>query len=405
MTDARAPGSAAAPDLVVIGAGTMGAWTAFWANRAGLRTTLVDAWGAGHPRATSGDETRIIRSSYGGDALYARWSRAALGYWRRFGQEWGEPLVRPVGTLWFGHRPDGFEAASLRTLEAEGIPVEQVTVDEARRRWPQIAFEDDAFVVHEPEAGALMARQGTAAVARAFEREGGGFERSAAQPGRIADGRLVDVVLGDGRRLSAGTFVFAAGPWLPRIFPGLLGDLIRVTKQDVFFFGPAGGDRRFDGEALPTWVDYDAAFYGVPAIDGRGAKLAPDRYGPVFDPSNGERIVDPDSTRLAREYAGRRFPGLAGQPIVETRVCQYEMTPDAHFILDRHPALSNAWIAGGGSGHAFKHGPRIGEYLVERIQGTASGPGEERFRLGTQRVEDATLRTGADAMVSGWQGY
>ncbi|MGH2465438.1 MAG: NAD(P)/FAD-dependent oxidoreductase, partial [Candidatus Limnocylindrales bacterium] len=171
-------------DLVVVGAGTMGAWTAFWANRAGLRTTLVDAWRAGHPRATSGDETRIIRSSYGDDVLYARWSRAALTHWRRFGDEWGDPLFRPVGTLWLGHRSDGFEAASLATLRAEGIPVEQVPVDEARTRWPQVAFDDAAFVIFEPEAGALMARQGTAAVARAFEREGGTFELSPARPGR-----------------------------------------------------------------------------------------------------------------------------------------------------------------------------------------------------------------------------
>ncbi len=290
MSGAR-PGS---PDVVVVGAGTMGAWTALWANRAGLRTTLVDAWGAGHPRATSGDETRIIRSSYGSDPFYARWSRAALVHWRRFGEEWGEDLFRPVGTLWLGHRPDGFEADSLRVLRAEGIPVEQVAVDEARRRWPQIAFADDAFLVFEPEAGALMARQGTAAAARAFERGGGTFERSAARPGRSEGGRLLDVVLGDGRRLAAGSFVFAAGPWLPRVFPDVLGELIRVTKQDVFFFGPAGGDISFDAGRLPAWVDYDNAFYGLPAIDGRGTKLAPDRYGPVFDPSGGERIVDPE---------------------------------------------------------------------------------------------------------------
>jgi sarcosine oxidase len=278
-------------------------------------------------------------------------------------------------------------------------------VDEARTRWPQIAFEDDAYVVFEPEAGALMARQGTAAVARAFEREGGAFELSPARPGQAKDGRLLDVVLGDGRRLSAGTFVFAAGPWLPRLFPGILGDLIRVTKQDVFFFGPAGGDASFGSDRLPTWVDYDAAFYGVPGIDGRGPKLAPDRYGPVFDPSLGERIVDPDSTRLARAYAARRFPALANQPIVETRVCQYETTPDSHFIIDRHPDLDNVWIVGGGSGHAFKHGPRIGEYVVERLGGAPVGPGEDRFSLTGARRPDSTLRTGGDEMVAGWQGY
>ena len=162
MTARGAGDSGGLPDLIVVGAGTMGAWTAFWANRAGLRTTLVDAWEAGHSRATSGDETRIIRSSYGDDVLYARWSRAALAHWRRFGEEWGEPLFRPAGTLWLGQRSDGFEAASLATLRSEGIPVERLAVDEARARWPQVAFEDDAYLVFEPEAGALMARQGTA---------------------------------------------------------------------------------------------------------------------------------------------------------------------------------------------------------------------------------------------------
>jgi sarcosine oxidase len=216
---------------------------------------------------------------------------------------------------------------------------------------------------------------------------------------------MVDIILGDERRLAAGAFVFAAGPWLPRLFPELLGPLIRVTKQDVFFFGPAGGDDRYSGGPLPTWVDYDAAFYGVPGLDGRGPKLAPDRYGPVFDPSLGERIVDPDSTRLAREYAARRFPGLAGQPIVETRVCQYETTPDSHFIIDRHPDYDNVWIAGGGSGHAFKHGPRIGEYLAARIGGAPLGPDEGRFSLTEPRRVDSTLRTGGDEMVAAWQGY
>ncbi len=308
----------------------------------------------------------------------------ALAHWRRFGEEWGEPLFQPVGTLWFGHRPDGFEAASLAVL-----PARASRSSSSRGRGPPALAADR---VRGRRLPGLRAGGRGAHGPPGHDRRGPGLRtgRRPVRAGRRAAGpdegrRLVDVVLGDGRRLAAGTFVFAAGPWLPRLFPGLLGNLIRVTKQDVFFFGPAGGDGRFTSAELPTWVDYDAAFYGVPGIDGRGPKLAPDRYGPVFDPSPGERIVDPDSTRLARAYAARRFPALAGQPIVETRVCQYETTPDSHFIIDRHPDLENAWIAGGGSGHAFKHGPRIGEYLVERLQGAPVGPGEERFSLTVAR--------------------
>ena len=174
-------------------------------------------------------------------------------------------------------------------------------------------------------------------------------------------------------RHAAGTFVFAAGPWLPRLFPELLGPLIAVTKQDVVFLGPRPGDGRFAAEWLPCWVDYDGGFYGIPAVDGRGVKIAPDRDGPPFDPTDGERIIDPDTVRQVRAYARTRFPSLAAAPVVETRVCQYETSPDTEFILDRHPDLGNVWIAGGGSGHAFKHGPVIGSYLVSRLAGRAGG--------------------------------
>jgi glycine/D-amino acid oxidase-like deaminating enzyme len=133
-------------------------------------------------------------------------------------------------------------------------------------------------------------------------------------------------------------------------------------------------------------------------------KIAPDRYGPVFDPSFGERIVDPESARLARNYLARRFPAMAAQPIVETRVCQYEVTPDTHFIIDRHPELENVWIVGGGSGHGYKHGPVIGEYVVSRLLGAPAGPDEARFTLGP-RAPDDYLRTGADSMAADWRSY
>ena len=179
-----------------------------------------------------------------------------------------------------------------------------------------------------------------------------------------------------------------------------------MTKQDVCYFGPAGGDRRFDADALPCWVDYDAAYYGIPAVDGRGLKIAPDRYGPVFDPSHGDRLVDPETVRLARRYLAHRFPALADAPIVETRVCQYETTPDTHFVIDRHPDWENAWLVGGGSGHGFKHGPVIGRYVVERLGGAPAGPREARFALDRPRVPAATgMRTGADSMAADWDGY
>ncbi len=398
-------GTPSGTDLVVVGAGVMGAWTALLARRDGRRTTLVDAFGAGHSRATSGDETRIIRSAHGADPFYSRWSRQARDAWIELGRSRGEQLFVQAGALWFARAEDGFEAASESTLQGLGIPVERLNPVELDARWPQLRTDDLSFAVFEPEAGLLMARLGVAGVARQFVVEGGRFELGLAGVGRQEGRRLLDIVMQDGYRHAADDFVFAAGPWLPRLFPDVAGNLIRVTKQDVVFIGPPAGDGRFGADRMPCWADVDAAFYGIPATDGRGMKLAPDRYGPVFDPSHGERIVDPESVRLARRYLSKRFPDLTDAPVVETRVCQYETTPDTHFVIDRHPAFDNVWLVGGGSGHGFKHGPVIGRHLVGRLGGAALEPGEERFSLAHERPPKPGMVTGADAMVADWSEW
>lgn len=405
MTQAR---GAQQNELLVVGAGVMGSWTAYHAQRAGGRSvTLLDAWGPGHLRATSGDETRITRAAHGAEELYTRWSRMALEHWKRFEQEHGTELFVPAGVLWFAHTEGSFESTSATVLEAQGIPCEVLDPDELRHRWPAIGADDGLrFALYEPEAGVLMARRGCQEVTHAFREAGGTFELAAVRPARVAGGRLISVEDASGASWSAESFVFACGPWLPRIFPEVLGDVIRVTKQDLVFMGPRAGDDRFTAAAMPAWADYEAAYYGVPGIDDRGFKLAPDRYGPIFDPTNGERVVDPESVRLARAYLRRRFPDLAQAPVVETRVCQYESTVDANFIIARHPELENVWLVGGGSGHGYKHGPRIGEYLLNRLDGVAEGdqdgPAEERFRLGTRQPGSAA-RTGGDDMARTWE--
>lgn len=391
-------------DLVVVGAGAMGGWTAYVARAGGIgpdgaavgggrKVALIDAWGAGHPRATSGDETRIIRAGHGRDRLYARWARRALELWRRYEREWNVELVLPAGMLWFAERPDGREAASAVALAELGIAHERLTPDDLVRRWPQVAVRGDLdHILYEPDAGALMARKACLAVAAAFQRSGGSYAVAGVMPGTAAGGRLLDVVDRAGRSWSADRFVFAAGPWLPRLFPELLRDAIRVTKQDVLFVGPPAGDRRFHWRAMPAWADEDGGSHGIGATEAYGMKITPDRPGPAFDPTHGERVVDADSVRLARGYLRRRFPALAHQPMVETRVCQYEMTVDGHFLLARHPGYDNVWLAGGGSGHGFKHGPRIGEYLVARMdgvpEGAQDGDDEMRFRIGPRLADD-----------------
>jgi sarcosine oxidase len=368
-------------DLVVVGAGVMGAWTALRALEDGRDTLLVDAFGPGDARATSSEASRLSRASHGTDEWYTRSSRLAREDWIALGEETNEPLFIPTGVAWLAHREGGFEAASQATLTALGIPIERLTPEEAGRRWPALATDDLAFVVHEPEAGVLRAARGVAATVGAFARRGGHDLVARVRPGRIEGSRLLDAVDDVGNRLAADAFVFAAGPWLPRLFPELLGNLIAVTKQDVLYFGRATTGPRFEAPQFPAWIDYDRAFYGTPALDGHGPKVAPDAYGRAFDPETEDRLVDTESVERTRAFLAGRIPELATRPVVETRVCQYESTPDTHFLIDRHPDLENVWLVGGGSGHGFKHGPQIGRGVVELINGRKHGPDDGRFSL------------------------
>jgi glycine/D-amino acid oxidase-like deaminating enzyme len=195
-------------------------------------------------------------------------------------------------------------------------------------------------------------------------------------------GRLGSVATRSGKTVQAGTFVFACGPWLPKLFPDLLGERIFATRQEVFYFGPAPGDARFRSPAMPVWVDFAEEIYGLPDFKGRGFKVAPDRHGPAFDPDTGERVVTPETLAAVREFVARRFPGLKDAPLVASEVCQYENTSNGDFLIDRHPERDNVWLVGGGSGHGFKHGPAVGEYVTARI--VEGGPVETRFSLATK---------------------
>ncbi|MBI3750059.1 MAG: FAD-dependent oxidoreductase [Chloroflexi bacterium] len=368
------------PDLVVVGAGVIGSWTALRALEGGRRVRLVDAFGPGDVRATSGDESRITRASHGTDRLYPIWSRESREAWIALGEATGNPIFEDCGVAWFAHESGGFEADSEATLRGLGIPVERLSPAEAGARWP-IRTDDLAFVLHEPEGGALRARQGVRATAAAVERGGGSVEQRRVVPGRVAGRRLLDVTSTDGERLPADDFVFAAGPWLATLFPSVVGPLLSVTRQEAHYLGAPAGDERWSAARHPAWIDLGAAFYGIPSIDGRGFKVAPDEYGPAVDPDRVDRVVTTEAAAATRAFVARRFPALVSAPIVEGRVCQYETTPDTHWLIDRHPDFDNVWLVGGGSGHAFKHGPRIGQYVVDRLDGVLDPEVDARFSL------------------------
>lgn len=122
--------------------------------------------------------------------------------------------------------------------------------------------------------------------------------------------------------------------------------------------------------------------YGMPDLETRGLKIAIDRHGERVDPDRQSRVVSTHGVETARWYIAKRFPDLRDAPIVDTRVCQYENTCNGDFLIDRHPQMENVWFVGGGSGHGFKHGPAVGEYIAAQVVDGARG--EARFSLASK---------------------
>jgi sarcosine oxidase len=367
--------------VAVIGAGAFGGWTALHLRRAGHRVTLVDAWGAGNSRASSGGETRVIRGMYGGERLYVELTLRSFALWWEHEQRCGRRLYHRIGALWMYAGDDQYARSTLPLLRAAGLEAAELTLEEAGRRWPQIDFTGVRTAFYEAEAGYLLARQGCETVREAFVAEGGEFRIAQARADPAAGGGLRAVALSDGDMLRADRFVFACGPWLGAVFPDVVGRRVTPTRQEVFFFGLPAGDRAYDEGECPVWVDRGERFiYGIPGNEGRGFKVADDTRGPDIDPTTEERLVSVEGLARARDLLRRRFPGLASAPLVESRICQYEQSPDGDFILDRHPLVDNVWLAGGGSGHGYKMGPAVGEHVARLVLGSAQP--EPKFSLG-----------------------
>lgn len=380
--------SAASRTYAVVGAGVFGAWTAHYLLRAGHKVTLVDEYGPASSRASSGGESRIIRCAYGPDEVYTRMAKRSLGLWSNFFAETHRSFLHRIGVLWFASPGNKYSEESRETLRKLQVPFRDLSFEELQHSYPQIHVPPGTTAILEPDSGALMAREAVQAVVADFVARGGAYRHAAI---RTPSGKssLPAIQTTSGDSISADAFVFACGPWLGKIFPELLGKRIFPTRQEVIFFGIPPGDDRFSSPQMPVWIDFSdgRGMYGFPDLETRGFKVAFDLHGPPFDPDSGNRIVSPEKIAAARTYVAERFPALANTPIVDSRVCQYENTSNGDFIIDRHPNFDNVWIAGGGSGHGFKHGPAVGEYTAARVTGTASPPVEPRFSLASKSAQ------------------
>lgn len=361
------------PEIIVIGAGTFGVWTSYHLSTMGAKVTLIDAYGAGNSRASSGGETRLIQTNTA-NPLYVQSALRSFELWTKMDELTKERLVLPTGALNMSTSESYRKEILNRQHQHLSVGIKNTEVldqDEIRYRWPQM-YSDDIAVGMYHDGGAsgstLFARKACAAVAKQFEQKSGTMMIAKASP-VFKNGKNEGIDVGKKNIVKAAHYIFACGPWLPKLFPNLLFPKLQVQRRDVLFVGTPAGDNRFSHPNLPEWGVNGSGYYGFPSIEGRGLKVAPYPDYNSFDPDTDERLINPYQTKRAHDFVKHRFPALSKQPIIESRVCQVTNSVDGNFIVDQHPTSDNTWIVGGGSGHGFKHGPAIGEYTAKRILG------------------------------------
>jgi glycine/D-amino acid oxidase-like deaminating enzyme len=368
---------------VVVGAGVFGAWTAEHLRRAGQTVTLIDTFGPAHSRSSSGGESRMTRAGYGKDSIYARMARDSLVEWQKLSDSAGLPILNRHGVLFFFQGDSPYLRDSLAVHRRLGLPTESLSAAQMARRFPMIDFAGVTAGMFEPGFGALMARRAVQTLVARFEAEGGQRRQVAILP-PARTRRLDELRTSDGSKIEGDRFVFACGPWLPKLFPDLLAGRIVATRQEVFTFAPPAGDSMYQPSRMPGWADFNGGdvYYGFPDLEGKGVKFAHDAHGVEVDPDTQSRVPSERALADVIAFRDRRFPGLRNAPLATAEVCQYENSGNGDFLIDRHPQWSNVVLVGGGSGHGFKHGPEVGRLAAGLMHGTL--PVEPRFSLATK---------------------
>lgn len=348
----------------VVGAGIVGVMTALELRKQGCEVDLYDGWEPGHCRAASSDHHRVTRSAHGSDELYTRWEYDSRQRWMELGRDWGVELFRQTGGLLLAATGNtAWETAAIPTLERLGIPAFKLERDELEQRYPHMSFQRIDFALYEPEAGFIWARRALLRAYEEFLHLGGRFRL--ARPTTDSKERL----LLDGEPLPADRTVVAAGGWMAQMYRRTLGNTLKVVRQDVIYTAPPAGSTTYHADNHPVWIDHGYPGYGIPDIEGCGFKAVIAWHETDIDLDNDDRVVDQGAMVRSRQYLAYRFPGLAGQPIMDQKVCQIVMTPDTHFLLDFHPEQPDVIFAGGCSGSIFKHAPVVGEYVAGMATG------------------------------------
>jgi len=414
--------------VVVIGAGAWGSWTAYHLRDRGVRVTHIDQYGPGNSRATSGDESRGVRSSYGDRStvgVWSPWARASIKRWEEFDREWA-PVFKTkfyytTGDVILRTADEPFLKLTREQWVKDGVKHELITGDEVRKRWPVINADDTTIALIEPDAGVVRARATTQAIAGIARDKGVDFKVSRVKPGPIVNGQMDGVIMEDGTIVRGDQYVFCCGPWLRKLFP-FMENRVSIPMGNVMYYGAPAGDTRFQFPNLPSFNFPGVTGWAVLPHDSRGFRVRggigapppgqtaggagattppatgttppaarPPQAAPdpaQNDPDTSTRWLSAERLEGTRRFVARRFPLLANAPLLETRSCHYESSVNRDFIIDHIPQCTNAWIAGLGQAEGFKFAPVVGEYIAQRIMGIDGDPALiKAFAMPTQEFE------------------
>jgi glycine/D-amino acid oxidase-like deaminating enzyme len=348
--------------VLVAGGGIFGVTAAQALRARGFAVTLVDPGPLPHPLAESTDISKIVRADYGADEDYTALGEQALAGWRAWNARWSRPLFHETGVAFLARapmQPGGFEHESHALLTRRGHRLERLDAAAIARRFP--AYRPGAFVdgYYNPAGG--WAASGAVVAQLARELVDAGVVVRAGHVTRVVD----DGALVDGELVRADLVVVCAGSWVPVIVPEL-APVLRAVGQPVFHLRP-DDPAQFEAARFPVFGADIArtGYYGFPLDDGvvkianhgTGIALAPDADASA-------RVVTAEQEAALRAMLADTFPALAAAPIVFRRLCVYCDTLDEHFWIARHPTRGNLAVATGGSGHAFKFAPVLGELIA-----------------------------------------
>jgi sarcosine oxidase len=351
-------------DVLVLGLGGMGTAAAWRLAQRGVSVVGLEQFSLGHDRGSSHGHTRIIRQAYYEHPAYVPLVRRAYEGWYDLEQARGEHLLTACPCLTLGPPSSELVQGVLRSAEEHRLPIEELSREEVVRRYAAFTPAADAVGVIEHTAGFLRVERCVLAMAAEVRRLGADLRDNEPATGWRREGDSVVVTTARGE-YRAPRLVITAGPWAGRLL-GECGSRLRVMRQVALWHGSSRPDL-FRRDRFPIFIAETGAgyFYGIPAIDPRGVKVARHYGAPELPSVDGiDRAVADDDRAAVRGFLDAYLPAADG-PCADGSVCIYTLTPDRHFLIDRHPEADGVVFAAGFSGHGFKFAPVVGEILAD----------------------------------------